>query len=236
MSGLIRSSLWMMCVSSLAIAAGAVDGVLEINQACAVNTGCFTGDSAGFPVTISSTGSYRLTSDLSNSDANLDGIFVGTHRVSIDLNGFSIIGPVSCIGGGGGLTCSGTGSGKGINAISYRHVTVVNGTIQGSGNDGAFLGDQCRFEDVAAKYNGRFGLGGSTCVVRDSSAHSNLDDGFSFGTLVIDGAESIANKGAGYRAISGASIYSVVFSNRQRGHRVRDHRRGFSDLEPALRA
>jgi len=27
-------------------------GVLEINQSCAVNTGCFTGDSAGFPVEI----------------------------------------------------------------------------------------------------------------------------------------------------------------------------------------
>jgi hypothetical protein len=41
----------------------AVDGVLEINQAC-VSVGCFPGDLAGFPVTISSTGSYRLTSSL----------------------------------------------------------------------------------------------------------------------------------------------------------------------------
>ena len=36
----------------LATPALASDGVLEINQTCAVQTGCFTGDTAGFPVTI----------------------------------------------------------------------------------------------------------------------------------------------------------------------------------------
>ena len=33
---------------TLAIPAFASDGVLEINQTCAVNTGCFAGDTAGF--------------------------------------------------------------------------------------------------------------------------------------------------------------------------------------------
>lgn len=32
--------------------AGATDGVLEINQTCATQTGCFAGDTAGLPVTI----------------------------------------------------------------------------------------------------------------------------------------------------------------------------------------
>ena len=42
------------------------DGVLEINQTCAVETGCFSGDGPGFPVTIDGTAgkSYRLTGDL----------------------------------------------------------------------------------------------------------------------------------------------------------------------------
>jgi len=30
----------------------AVDGVLEINQTCATHTGCFAGDTPGFPVGI----------------------------------------------------------------------------------------------------------------------------------------------------------------------------------------
>jgi hypothetical protein len=39
--------------------AHAVDGVLEINQACAVNTGCFVGDTAGYPVVECLWGSRR---------------------------------------------------------------------------------------------------------------------------------------------------------------------------------
>ncbi len=42
--------------------AWAVDGVLEINQACAVNTGCFAGDTAGFPVIIASGPLHRRDS------------------------------------------------------------------------------------------------------------------------------------------------------------------------------
>ncbi len=46
---------------TLATSAYASDGVLEINQACAVNTGCFPGDDPGFPVTVVQPGSYSLT-------------------------------------------------------------------------------------------------------------------------------------------------------------------------------
>ena len=46
----------------LATSSWAGDGVLEINQACAVETGCMPGDTAGFPVAILTSGSYRLTS------------------------------------------------------------------------------------------------------------------------------------------------------------------------------
>ena len=90
---------------ALALPALAVDGVLEINQACAVSAGCFVGDSGGFPVTISSPGSYRLTSNLITR-APGDGIDVTTEQVEIDLNGFTI----GCDGGAAGGTCEpGTG-------------------------------------------------------------------------------------------------------------------------------
>lgn len=49
----------MMSFASMAVAA---DGELEINQACAGSSvGCFPGDSAGFPVSITQPGSYRFT-------------------------------------------------------------------------------------------------------------------------------------------------------------------------------
>ncbi len=63
----------------LAVASGAhaVDGVAEINHVCATLTGCFSGDAAGYPVTIdgSAGGSYRLTSDLAVPD-NQTGLIV----------------------------------------------------------------------------------------------------------------------------------------------------------------
>ena len=70
--------------------ANAVDGVLEINQTCAVNTGCFAGDTAGFPVTISASGSYRLTGNLDLVGTAVPVIQITADRVTLDLNGFMV--------------------------------------------------------------------------------------------------------------------------------------------------
>lgn len=97
----------------------------EISQACAVNTGCFAGDTAGFPVTIAVSGSYRLTTDLVNTNANVHGIRVAADYVTIDLNGFRVAGPVTCSGVGPTLTCSrgGTGNDTGAGSpMARRHV------------------------------------------------------------------------------------------------------------------
>jgi len=45
----------LLAVALHAGTAAAVDGVLEINQTCAALSGCFPGDTAGFPVTIDPT-------------------------------------------------------------------------------------------------------------------------------------------------------------------------------------
>ena len=70
----------------LAESAQAAEGLLEINQTCSVQTGCFPGDAPGFPVTISSAGGYLLTSEL---DAPTDGpaIDIQASAVDLDLNG-----------------------------------------------------------------------------------------------------------------------------------------------------
>ena len=49
----MRSTPTLLTFLLLATPARAGDGALEINQTCAVNTGCFARDTAGFPVTIS---------------------------------------------------------------------------------------------------------------------------------------------------------------------------------------
>jgi hypothetical protein len=88
-------------LAALAAPALAGDGVLEINQTCAVKTGCFSGDTAGFPVTISAAGSYLLTSNLVVPDENKSGLPFASStvsNVSIDLGAFEIHGPVVCSG------------------------------------------------------------------------------------------------------------------------------------------
>lgn len=88
-----------------AVGAAASDGVLEINQACALNGGCFPGDTSGFPVTITSTApgsNFRLTGDLVVPVGPQSGIRINMttsgEPVEIDLGGFSLLGPNECSG------------------------------------------------------------------------------------------------------------------------------------------
>jgi hypothetical protein len=142
---------------SLTTPAFASDGVLEINQTCAVNTGCFAGDTPGFPVLISTSGAYRLTSRLVVPSANTDGIaiFGGTGDVSIDLNQFSIVGPVLCSGfSGNPLSCTpSSGAGAGIDGSGSRGLSVKNGSVIGMGDIGIYLGERGEVTNVMVHNN-----------------------------------------------------------------------------------
>ncbi len=108
----MRSILTFLLFLVLAGPALAVDGVLEINQACAVNTGCFPGDTPGFPVTISGfppESSYRLTSSLQVPGTNTDGLFLFGPHITIDFNGFSLSNLTVVAGTGNAVTATGTG-------------------------------------------------------------------------------------------------------------------------------
>src|SRR5512139_1391685 len=78
--------------------AAAVDGLILIDQNKALAGNVTPGDAPGFPVSITRSGSYRLSSDLTVPDADTTAIDVTTTAsdVTIDLNGFSIVGPVVC--------------------------------------------------------------------------------------------------------------------------------------------
>jgi hypothetical protein len=54
----MRSILTSLLFLSLAGSSLASDGVLEINQTCAVQTGCFAGDTAGERMTKKSTAEH----------------------------------------------------------------------------------------------------------------------------------------------------------------------------------
>ena len=136
----------------------ASDGSLEINQACATQTGCFPGDALGFPVTITAPGSYRLTSSLGLSLAlpgqtqSVNFIEIRASDVSIDLAGFRI----SCVRPLVAERCSGTGSG--IRSFAVRTPAVRNGIVSGMGAEGIVFGEAGVVTNVRVSDSGSTGI------------------------------------------------------------------------------
>lgn len=208
----------------------AAEGVLEINQTCAVETGCFPGDAAGYPVEITSSGSYRLTSDLTGIAANIDGILLSSARITIDLNGFSLVGFALGSGTGNGITGSGT------NGSVAGFATIENGAIRGfralgialagatgvrldrvtldfNAGGGVHLGDEAqvvgsRFSDNGGVDVLRAGVrAGDSALIRDNVVNGSGGSGIVVGlaSTASDNTAS-ANGSVGILAGSGSTV------------------------------
>ena len=178
----------------------ASDGALEINQACAVNGGCFAGDEAGFPVTITQPGSYRLTGnlDLTDQAPSVPAVIVSAPAVSLDLGGFQLRGPTNCTGSGASLACApGDPAGFGIEIQETApSVSVRNGTVRGFASQGlASAGIGARISDVTAFHNREDGIAFEEYgIVTNSVAFENLGDGFDVDAgSVVDGVTAFGN-------------------------------------------
>lgn len=160
----------------LFVASGAnAQGVIEIHPLC-VDTGCFSGDSPGFPVTINAPGSYRLTGDLDlrneTSPASTDAIVISAPDVRLDLAGFRIIGEVTCTGTPVTDCLPDAGFGSGVEVTTGSHgVWIGNGQIVGVGGRGinCFGDSRCHIEDVTVRENGAGGVFAGTGVEADYS-------------------------------------------------------------------
>ncbi len=92
----LSSPAWLICVSTVAYPSLSVaaDGILEINQTCALAG--LPGDAAGFPVAITHPGSDALTRHLDArglpNPEEVAGILVDVDGVSVGLRGFAILG------------------------------------------------------------------------------------------------------------------------------------------------
>ena len=166
----------------------AVDGVVLINQSTSVNglPGC--PNVAGSLITVCQSGSYRLSGNLTVPDANTIAIQITVDNVTIDLNGFSLLGP-------GGAS----GSGFGIFSQNFNSfITVSNGTIRGFGSDGIFLagGVGIRIEGVTAVFNVRDGIGAGEGMVTLCHANSNGGAGI-VGVGTLSNSSALSNNGDG---------------------------------------
>jgi hypothetical protein len=168
----------------LAASAGAVDGTIEINQATVLANG------GTFPYTIAASGSYRLTGNLT-VPAGVGGIVVDATPVTIDLNGFSII--------GGGSS----GSSQGI--LGNLSTTVKNGTVTGF-NTGIELGTTGIVKSFRADSNSEGINTGDNSVIEGCTANSNAEGILAGNNVVIEGSTVNFSSNAGIACRSGCTI------------------------------
>ena len=184
-------------VLALCCVSYAVDGVVEINQAKVMAGGVSNGDAPGFPASITTPGSYRLTGNLEVSSTTADGIEITTGNVTIDLNGFSITGPGKGIGSGDGIH-----SNQGI-------LTVYNGNVRAFGGHGVRAAGVGNIRNVQGRTNGSHGIlveePGSQ--VRDCGAEDNGSDGINVADwAVIKNNTAYQNGGSGIVAGENCTI------------------------------
>lgn len=193
-------------VSMAPAPARAGDGVIEINQTCATQTGCFAGDAAGFPVTTSEDAgrSYRLTSDLVVTTASQTAISTDDDDLTIDLNGFALIGPNTC--SGSPTSCALSGAGDGISGLGNR-IRITNGHIRGFGADGIDV-NQGQVSGIHASNNGGDGIDvGGRGIVTGCTVESNAGNGLITNQAsVMEGNVSYANGGDGIQANGVGSV------------------------------
>ncbi len=205
--------LFALC-TALALAlpgtATAADGTKLIDQARAIAGGLTAGDAPGFPVTISQSGSYRLSGNLTVPNENTTAIEITADNVSLDLNGFAIVGPTVC--SGIPMTCAPVGTGVGI-LSEANYIAVRNGIVRGMGDDGVRLSRTTgvtsghQVSDLQVAGNGGDGITIGGGIVRGSVVRRNGDRGIVMDSGLITG-NTIAQNGSVGARISGTGTVS----------------------------
>src|SRR5262245_15223091 len=213
----------LLCASAAMAARGGADGVVEFNQADALKGGVTPGDAPGFPVTLSAAGSYRLTGNLT-VPAGGSGVQIDADNVTLDLNGFSIIGANSCNGDSRTTTtsCTDTATFDGVSSTKGQ-ITIRNGTIRGM-RFGIFLQrGPALVEEVHATQNSFGGIAVESGVLRRNTASNNGGNGISTqgsngdtanGASVLTDNVAIGNANNGLVASGGKVTGNTSYRNR----------------------
>jgi len=203
----LHTASWALALTLVALVkpSSAVDGVIEINHSKALAGGVTPSDTPGYPVLIGLPGSYRLTGNLNVPDANTTGIEIDSDDVTLDLNGFAILGSVTC-SGEPVTSCAPAGSGYGVYAFNQINITVRNGTVRGMGAGGiAISRSSTRIEDMHVSHNGGTGIHqyGVGSTIRRSITTKNGSAGIMAGDASLTDNVSLWNGSHGIYASGG---------------------------------
>lgn len=160
-----------------------------------------------FPIVISQPGSYKLASNLVVSNLATTAIRVEADNVTIDLNGFAILGPNVCNWSAKTCTATAPGGGYGIWTSVVRGLTVRNGTISGFAGAGISAAAFLRVEDVTVANNAGGGVsaGANAQINRVIARHNGTLNGYGSGSGIsiddgsVTNSEASFNLGSGFR-------------------------------------
>jgi len=142
------------------------------------------------PFTITEPGSYYLTQNLELATLDTDGIVIEVDNVTLDLNGFSLIGPGKSAGTyGNGIVLAMTGPPGYATNLAIR-----NGGVRDWRRHGIQVSDasNSQFTDLRCASNGAVGLiTGNGCTLTNVAAIDNGEDGISAGGNTGAGACTI---------------------------------------------
>lgn len=200
----LLAHLAALAIATPAQAVTVSNGVVIFNQADAIAGNVTPGDAPGFPVTISASGSYRLSGNLAPTSGT-DGIDVTAPEVTLDLFGFRI---------------AGSGSARTGIVGRARGLTVQNGTVRGFtlfGISGA--GDHLIVKDMRVADNVSYGIntnhliGGAT--IKDSEIFGNDVGIYCFRQCHIESnlIHNNLNYGVYLIGTGGAVISNTIYSN-----------------------
>ncbi len=181
-------ALSLVLLAELALA---VDGVVEINQASALE-GSLDG-APGFPVRIEQPGSYRVTGNLEVATF-VDAFRITSSNVTLDLNGFEIRGAGDEPAGSTGVWVEGA-----VRNVEVRNGTLSNFTSGGVFVDGAARG--LRFIGLRVIGNGGTGMQiqSEGSIVRDCTLLNNAFGMRVFPSGLVTGNLALDNEGFGMR-------------------------------------
>jgi hypothetical protein len=181
--------------------AAAVDGVTEINNTSIMAAG-------GYPFAIAASGSYVLTSNLTPPAAT-GALVVAAPNVTLDLNGFDVIGSL----GGAAVGISGVGAGGGL--------TVRDGTIENFSGAGISVDTNAKILRTTIRNNGA-GIAllppGRCLIVENTIIDNNAAGGTNVGIEAgdeckIENNVIAQNDGGGIACASSVIVHNEIIAN-----------------------
>lgn len=183
-------------------------------------TGTIAISQRNVPLTISKPGSYILTSNLYTTDPSATVIAINSNNVTIDLNGFSIIGP----GKGSG------GMGFAINTVGMNsNVLVRNGSVESFGYVGVHLPGPFnnRAEDLRVSnvwncgiYVGRGGVVANCQVSYCGEAINTAEGSLIFNNVIFSNTAGIDMSGGSPGPVGGVTVIGNTCRNNVTGIRA----------------